>query len=82
MSSNICATFYDGDFDVSFECSNENQKKCKCFLNSGLASAEDEPCCFEQCCACMQKGAQIAAIKKLVARLNKRRLEIEQEARE
>lgn len=80
MSASIYATLYDGKFDVYFECSDENQRKCKNCLTSISSNDTGESCAFRRDGSCVQLGAQIDAITKIVASLNRRRREIEDEA--
>lgn len=76
MSASIYASLYEGAFDVCFDCSEENQAKCKNCLTEVSGYGR---CTFWKDGACQQLGSRIDAITKLVTKLNQRRREIEAE---
>ena len=82
MSANICVTRYDGDFDVSFECSEKVKKSCKNYLAHEMGGEREEDCTYSEYSTCKNKVAHIDTLESLVDRLNKRRREIEEELEE
>ena len=69
--ANISVTLYDGDFDVSYDCS--GAIKCKYALWQEMPIDDDEHCGFRQYGACRNQFAQIdsmeSARRRLAARI-------------
>ena len=69
-TANICATIYDGNFDVLFDCS--GVEKCRFALCPVMPPSGEEECVYSEYGSCRSAWANVAALELLSSRIKKR----------
>jgi hypothetical protein len=73
--ANISVNLYDGELDISYDCS--GAMKCKYALWEELPIENDEHCVHRYCGSCRSGTAKIEAIERLKRRLTQHAKELE-----
>ena len=74
-SANIVATFYEGAFDVTFDC--VGTMVCKFAMCSEMPIDGTEECFFQEHGSCRRPAAQQATLETLINRLKKELKQLE-----
>lgn len=67
--ANICATNYDGDLDINYDCS--GPENCKYALCTITPPNGDDDCTYSNCGTCHLPTARFAALESLRNRLTR-----------
>lgn len=74
-TANVVATFYEGAFDVTFDC--VGTVVCKFAMCSEMPIDGTEECFFREHGSCIRPAAQQASLEKLINRLKKELKQLE-----
>lgn len=77
-TANICATFYEGAFDVTFDC--VGTTVCKFAMCSEMPIDGTEECFFRDHGSCRRPAAQQATLEILINRLKKDLKQLEEDS--
>ena len=76
-TTNICATIYEGNFDITFDC--VGVEVCRFGLCSEMPPTGREACTFSEHGSCRRAAAQFAALETLRIRVAKELKRIEED---
>jgi len=75
-TANVCATIYEGKFDINFDC--VGVLDCRYALCHAMPPDGNDPCCYHDYGTCISPHAKLAAIESLRNRLSKEKKDIEE----
>lgn len=76
-TANVCATVYEGSFDISFDC--VGVMMCRFALCSFMPPDGSEECCRREHGTCLCPNAKHAALESLRNRLTKEMKKLEED---
>lgn len=77
-SANACATFYEGAFDLTFDCVGTTE--CRFAMCSEMPIDGTEECFFREHGSCRRPAAQQTTLEKLINKLKRELKQLEEDS--